>query len=223
MPQAPIVARPDALTNLPDEPGPVRWAEVMAPKARIAFELDAGETLRIVDLDGQQVADFICFDRANMADKMSPSTTIMLKGNINLTTGDIIYSVDAWKLLRITRDTVGRHDIIAGSCCRGLNRLRYGTEAEHQPNCRDNLAAVMAPYGIGITEIPYTFNIFMNVPVSPSGDIGVIAPISKPGDSIDLRAERDLVVAISNCPQERNVCNGFVATRLGLVIYAAAA
>ena len=215
----PDAARPADLKDLPEEPGAARWAHVIEPKGRIAFDLAAGETLRIVDLDGQQVADFICFDKADLADKMSPNTTVMIKGNINVSTGDYIYSVNAWKLLRITRDTVGRHDLMAGSCCRGLNRLRYGAEAEHQPNCRDSLADVMRPYGIGITEIPYTFNIFMNVPVSPSGDIGVIAPLSKPGDSIDLRAERDLVVAISNCPQERNVCNGFAATRLGLVIY----
>ena len=218
MPLSPISRHTD-LQRLADEPGPCRWAEVLAPKGRIAFDLGRGETLRIVDLDGQQVADFICFDKNNMADKISHSTTVMLKGNINLTAGDYIYSVDAWRMLKITRDTVGRHDILAGSCCRGLNRLRYGGEAEHQPNCHENLAAVMAPYGVRLTEIPYTFNIFMNVPVSPTGDIGVIAPVSRPGDSIDLTAERDLVVAISNCPQERNICNGFKATRLGLLIY----
>jgi len=213
--------RPAELRDLPDEPAAPRWARILEPKDHIAFDLATHETLRIVDLDGQQVADFICFDKANLADKMSPNTSVMLKGNIHLSTGDYIYSVDAWKLLRITRDTVGRHDMLAGSCCSGLNRLRYGSDAARQPNCRDNLAAAVAPYGIRASEIPYTFNIFMNVPVSPTGDLEVVAPVSKPGDSIDLRAARDLVVAISNCPQERNVCNGFKATRLGLVVYAA--
>ncbi|MBS7540327.1 DUF1989 domain-containing protein [Ancylobacter lacus] len=212
-----------ALRDLGDEPGPRRWETVMAPKGRTAFELEKGDTLRIIDLDGQQVADLICFDRHNLTDKISHSTTVMLKGNIHLTTGDYIRSVDAYPMLKITRDTVGRHDILAGSCCPGLNRLRYGEQAAHQPNCRENLAAVMAPYGVRLSEIPYTFNIFMNVPVSPDGDIEVIAPVSKPGDYIDLRAEMDLVVAISNCPQERNVCNGFKATRLGLVVYRAQA
>lgn len=220
-----LLAVPGTLADLRDlaqEPGPRRWEHVIPPKGRIAFELDKGDTLRIIDLDGQQVADFICFDRHNLTDKISHSTTVMVKGNIHLTTGDVIRSVDAWPMLTITRDTVGRHDILAGSCCPGLNRLRYGKEAEHQPNCRENLAAVMAPYGVKLGEIPYTFNIFMNVPVSPSGDIEVIAPVSKPGDFIDLRAEMDLIVAISNCPQERNICNGFTATRLGLVTYAGA-
>lgn len=213
------IAMPADLAHLDAEPGSRRWQHVMAPKGRIAFDLARGDTLRIVDLDGQQVADFICFDKHDLADKISHSTTVMLKGNINLTTGDYIYSVDARRMLRITADTVGRHDILAGSCCRGLNRMRYGPEAEGQANCRDNLAAVMAPYGVRQSEIPYTFNIFMNVPIGPTGAIEVAAPVSKPGDFIDLRAEMDLVVAISNCPQERNICNGFEATRLGLVIY----
>ncbi|MBS9475499.1 DUF1989 domain-containing protein [Ancylobacter radicis] len=215
----------DAPGSLPDlrglhsEPGPRRWERVLAPKGRTAFELDKGHTLRIIDLDGQQVADFICFDRHNLVDKISPSTTVMVKGNIHLTTGDYIRSVDAYPMLKITQDTVGRHDILAGSCCPGLNRLRYGKKASHQPNCRENLAAVMEPYGVRLSEIPYTFNIFMNVPISPEGNIEVIAPVSKPGDFIDLRAEMDLIVAISNCPQERNICNGFTATRLGLVVF----
>ncbi len=215
----------DAPGSLPDlrglnnEPGPRRWERILVPKGRTAFELDKGDTLRIIDLDGQQVADLICFDRHNLVDKISPSTTVMVKGNIHLTTGDYIRSVDAYPMLKITQDTVGRHDILAGSCCPGLNRLRYGEKAAHQPNCRENLAAVMEPYGVRLSEIPYTFNIFMNVPISPEGNIEVIAPVSKSGDFIDLHAEMDLVVAISNCPQERNICNGFNATRLGLVVY----
>lgn len=206
---------------LATEPAPRLWSRILEPKGRIALELTAGETLRIIDLDGLQVADLICFVRDDLSEKLSPNVSAMLKGNIHLSTGDILYSVDARPMLRIGHDTVGCHDLLAGSCCRGLNRLRYGDQAEHQPNCRDNLAAVMAPYGVGIREIPYPFNVFMNVPVSASGDIEVVSPISKPGDFVDLVAERDVVVAISNCPQERNICNGFKATRLGLITYGA--
>lgn len=215
------VDEPDT-TLLPQRPGdpPRISVRIIEPKGRIAFELEKGETLRVIDIDGQQVADFICFDRHDLGDKISHSTTIMLKGNIHLSTGDMIYSVDARPMLRIAHDTVGCHDILAGACCRGLNRHRYGPAAENQPNCRDNLAAVMAPYGVGIREIPYPFNIFMNVPVSPEGNISVMEPLSRAGDFIDLVAEMDLVIAISNCPQERNVCNGVKATRLGLVVFA---
>ncbi|MDS9469176.1 urea carboxylase-associated family protein [Paracoccus sp. MBLB3053] len=213
-----IVAR-----ALAQEPGSRLRTQIIPPQGRVAVELEKGQTLRVVDLDGQQVADLICFNRDDLAEKFSPNVSVMLKGNIHLTTGDYLYSVDARPLLRIGHDTVGCHDVLAGSCCRGLNRFRYGPEAEHQPNCRDNLAAVMAPYGVTIREIPYPFNVFMNVPVEADGHIEVIEPVSKPGDFVDLIAERNVVVAISNCPQERNECNGFAATRLGLVIYAAEA
>lgn len=214
---------PSELRGLPAEPGRRLWSRIMEPKGRIAFELAAGNTLRIVDIDGQQVADFICFNKHDLTEKNSHSTTVMLKGNINVTTGDFIYSNEAWKMLKITQDTVQKHDLIAGTCCQGLNRFRYGAEAEHQPNCRSSLAAVMEPYGVKLSEIPYTFNIFMNVPVGADGSIAVVAPASAAGDFIDLEAQMDLIVAISNCPQERNICNGFKATRLGLVTYAGAA
>jgi uncharacterized protein YcgI (DUF1989 family) len=217
----PNPVRPDVPASLPDDPAARIWERILEPKGHAAFELDPGQTLRIIDLDGQQVADLICFARDDLSEKLSPNVSVMLKGNIHLSTGDILYSVDARPLLRIGRDTVGCHDLLAGSCCRGLNRLRYGTEAEHQSNCRDNFAAAMAPYGVGIREIPYPFNVFMNVPVGVEGDIEVVAPISRPGDFIDLVAERAVIIAISNCPQERNDCNGFQASRLALVAYRA--
>jgi uncharacterized protein YcgI (DUF1989 family) len=204
-----------------EEPGRRILDLVLEPKGRIALELDKGQTLRITDLDGQQVADLICFARDDLSEKLSPNVSVMLKGNIYVSTGDLLYSVDARPLLRIGRDTVGRHDLLAGSCCRGLNRLRYGPAAESQANCRDNLAAAMAPYGVPLREIPYPFNVFMNVPVAADGDIAVAEPLSKSGDFVDLIAERDVVIAISNCPQERNACNGFAATRLGLTVFSA--
>jgi len=198
-------------------PGTLLWERVLEPKGRIAFELSIGQTLRITDLDGQQVADLICFNKNDPAEKISIHTTIMLNGNIHIGTGKMVFSDDARPMLRVGTDTVGRHDLLAGTCCRGLNRLRYGVD--DGPNCRSSLAMVMEPYGVTAREIPYTFNVFMNVPVQPNGDIEVVAPISKPGDHIDLTAQMDLIVAISNCPQERNICNGYTATRLGLAIF----
>jgi hypothetical protein len=192
---------------------------VLEPKGRIALELDDRQTLRIVDLEGQQVADLICFNRDDLAEKISVHATFMLKGNIKISTGDLIFSDDARPMLKITADTVGCHDLLAGSCSRGLNRLRYGVA--DGPSCRASLAAVMAPWGVGAREIPYPFNVFMNVPVGADGSIGVAAPLSRAGDHIDLEAQMSLVVAISNCPQERNACNGFKTTPLRLVILAA--
>jgi len=196
------------------------WDRTLEPKGRIALELIRGQTLRITDIDGKQVADLICFSKHNLGEKISVHNTVMSNRNIRVTTGAVVYSDDARPMLTITADTCGCHDLLAGTCSQGLNRMRYGIA--DGPNCRANLAAVMAPYGVGMREIPYTFNVFMNVPVAADGSIQVIAPRSRPGDHIDLRAEMDLIVAISNCPQERNICNNFHATRLGLMVFASA-
>jgi uncharacterized protein len=206
---------PDLPTTSPEE---CVWSKVMEPKSRISFELSHGQTLRIIDLDGQQVADFICFNKHDLGEKISVHNTFMTNGNIYVTTGSKIFSDDSRPMLTIVADTCGHHDLLAGTCSRGLNRMRYGIE--DGPNCRANLAAAMAPYGISLREIPYTFNIFMNVPVAADGSVKVEAPRSRPDDYIELRAEMDLIIAISACPQERNVCNNFHATRLGLMVFA---
>jgi uncharacterized protein YcgI (DUF1989 family) len=199
-------------------PGEILRDEILPPKGYVSLTMDKGQTLRIVDLDGQQVADFICYNRHNTGEKLSVGVSFMLPGKLNITTGDGLYSDDANRMMTITDDTCGRHDLLGGWCSTGLNRVRYGVV--DNLNCRSNLTAAMAPFGVPMREIPYSFNIFMNVVISPDEHISVQAPISKPGDYIDLRADMDLIVAISNCPQERNICNGFKATRLRIIAYA---
>jgi uncharacterized protein YcgI (DUF1989 family) len=87
------------------------------------------------------------------------------------------------------------------------------------PNCRSNFERVLKPYGLRLAEIPYSFNIFMNTTVSPEGKTQIEEPKSKPGDYIDLRANIDLLIAISNCPQERNPCNGWNPTPIEVIVY----
>ena len=91
------------------------------------------------------------------------------------------------------------------------------------PNCRSNFEQTLRPFGIPLQEIPYSFNVFMNAPIEPDGKMSIHEPISKPGDHVDLRAETDLIVAISNCPQERNPCNAFKPTRLRVIVHGASA
>jgi uncharacterized protein YcgI (DUF1989 family) len=118
-----------------------------------------------------------------------------------------LHSDRAREVMTIAEDTSGRHDLLAGSCSEG-----HGVEKalDH----RSNLEA-----GVPLSEAPYTFNIFMNVEIAPSGQISVEGPLSKPADHIDLRTEKDLIVAFSNCPQARSVCNRLKATSLRLRVY----
>jgi uncharacterized protein YcgI (DUF1989 family) len=119
--------------------------------------------------------------------------------------------------MTITADTVGVHDLISGSCSEYTNAFRYGVRGT--PNCRSNFERALKPYGIPLAEIPYSFNVFMNTPVAADGKTGIQEPKSKAGDYLDLRANIDLLIAVSNCPQERNPCNAFNPTSLGAVVY----
>ena len=197
-------------------PGTVLRDEVLEPRGRTGFALNAGDTVRIVDVEGQQVADLVCFAREDTAEKLSVHNTALIQGTIYISTGHNLFSDRCRKLMTITADTCGRHDLLAGSCSEGTNRYRYGVA--NTPNCRSNMEAALKPFGIPLREIPYSFNIFMNVPIE-DGRIYIKEPTSRPGDYIDLKAETDLIVGISNCPQERNPCNAFKPTRVGVIVY----
>jgi uncharacterized protein len=198
-------------------PSLIVFDEIISPRGAMAFTMRAGQGCRVIDVEGKQVADFICFNLHDFADKFSPENTQSLNGALFLTRGHHLYSTKATQLMTITADTCGVHDLIAGSCSEHTNAFRYGVRGT--PNCRSNFDRVLKPHGILLAEIPYSFNIFMNVPISPEGKTAIQEPKSKPGDYLDLRANIDLLIAISNCPQERNPCNGWKPTTLQVVVY----
>lgn len=205
------VEHPDITRSL------IATEEIIPPRGGTAFPIKAGQVCRVIDVDGKQVADFICFTLRDFVDKISVENTQLLNGTLFLTRGHHLYSTKATQLMTITADTCGVHDLISGSCSEYTNAYRYGVRGT--PNCRSNFERVLTPYGIPLAEIPYSFNIFMNTPISSEGVTGIQEPKSKPGDYLDLRANVDLLIAISNCPQERNPCNGWNPTRLGVVVH----
>ena len=197
--------------------GAVLRDEVLDPGGRTGFTMKMGETLQIIDLEGQQVADLVCFCQEDVSEKLSGNNTALIQGTIYIKTGHSLLSDRCRKLMTIVEDTCGRHDLLAGSCSEGTNLLRY--DVPNTPNCRSNLEQALKPFGIPLREIPYSFNVFMNAPVAADGRISINEPLSKPGDYVDLRAETDLIVGISICLQERNTCNEFNPTGLRVVVY----
>lgn len=192
---------------------------VLAPATCVARTLTPGQTLRIIDLEGQQVADIIAFTLPDLTDRLWPSTTIRLNGTVFLTTGHTLYSELSRPLLRIIEDTCGRHDMLAGSCNAEIDRIRYGVD-DHR-GCVENFVQAIAPWGLRRSDVPMSFNVFMNCPVSPDGSWSIVEPASAPGDHITLRAESEILVAISNCPQDLNPCNAGELKPLGIAISAA--
>jgi uncharacterized protein YcgI (DUF1989 family) len=171
------------------------------PQQGVAFEMTRGDCLRVIDPEGEQVADFIAFAKDDPSEWLSSGRTIDYANTLYLTTGHTLYSNRSNPMLTITRDTVGRHDFLYTPCSRDTFRLIYKNTAPH-PSCFDNLARHLRPYGIDDDRIPTTFNIFMNVDVRSTGALEIHPPRSKAGDCIELRAEVDLIVGLTACSAE---------------------
>jgi uncharacterized protein len=176
-----------------------------------------GEILRLVDLEGQQAVDFLCFDAADPSDRYCATNTIKVQGNIYVEKGTVLYSDRGAALLTVVADTCGRHDTIYGCCSEANNFLRYGVR--NTPSCYANFREILARFGLDERSIVCNVNFFMSVPILPDGSAGIADGVSQPGSYVDLRAERDVIAVLSNCPQMHNPCNGFNPTPIRAVIY----
>jgi urea carboxylase-associated protein 1 len=198
-------------------PGRVREDRTIPPGGEWSGVVRAGQVLRIVDLEGRQAVDFLCYNAADPSERYNAADTIKLAGTIFVTTGHGLYSDMGRRLFTIVADTCGRHDTIGGCCSAESNRLRY--QVEGTPNCRDNFLRALARFGLGKKDIVANLNWFMNVPVGPDGSAAIVEGRSRPGDFVDLRAEMDALAAISNCPQIYNPCNDGRPTPIRLIVY----
>lgn len=171
----------------------------IAPRSGTAFRLDKGQYLTVIDPEGEQVSDLLAYSAADTREYISSGRSIDYAGRMFLTTGDPLYSNRSNVMLSILADEVGRHDFTLTPCSRDTFRIIYGDEDPHH-GCQGNLERALAPYGITPDEIPIAFNVFMNVDVdASSGKIEVRPPKSRAGDRLLLRAEMDLIVAMTAC------------------------
>ena len=173
----------------------------LEPQTGTAFELRAGQQLRVIDLEGEQVADLIAFNLSDKSEWLSSGRTIDYANRIYLTKRDMLYSNRSRPMLAIAADDVGRHDFLLTPCSPETFQIIYKNNAPH-PSCFANLATSLAPFGIAPDSIPTTFNIFMNVEIDANGALKILPPRSKAGDSILLRAEMDLIVGLTACSAE---------------------
>ena len=186
------------------------------PQTGTAFTVRKDEIIRVIDVAGEQVSDLVCFACNNIEEYLSSGRTIDYNQKLFLSTDDILYSNRSNPMLSIIRDPVGKHDFLFAPCSREMFRLIYDITEAH-PNCLDNLAASLDPYGIKAFQIPTAFNIFMNVAVSQGGKVEVKAPLSKAGDYIDMLAEMNLIVGVTACAAD--VCNNYHCTPIDVYVY----
>ena len=190
-------------------PATTGWSRVIA----------AGQTLRIVDIEGRQAVDFLCYDAHDPGDRYSATNTLKVQGSAFIARGTVLYADSGRPLMRVTDDTLGRHDTVYGCCSEANNRLRYGVAGTH--SCHANFTAELARHGLDRSAIVANVNFFMHVPIAPDGSLGVAADVSPPGSHVDLLAETDTLVVLSACPQVLNPCNGYRPTPVRVVVTAA--
>ena len=199
-------------------PGTLLHDETVPARAPWMHRVNAGQTLRIVDLEGNQAVDFLVYSLADGAERYSFADTIAAQRNIFLRTGSVLLSNEGNPMMTIVADDVGRHDTIGGACSCESNTLRYGHHTKHQHACVENFLHAQAKHGRGKRDIVSNINFFMNVPVEADGSLGIVDGMSAPGLTVDLHAEMDVIVVVSNCPQINNPCNGFNPTPVRMIV-----
>jgi uncharacterized protein YcgI (DUF1989 family) len=198
-------------------PGTTVKEWIIPAKEYDAFTMRRGQILRFVDIEGKQVPDLVCFKRRDLTEHINMGNSLLLNKRRELRQGDVLYSVICNPMMTIVGYSNEESYAYGPMCSEELNRIRYGVAGTR--NCRDNFAMALASYGFNQRQIPNAFVPFMRVEVEPDGSMEIKEPTSQAGDFYDLKAEMDLLVAVSNCPQERNPCNGFKPTPTGIIIY----
>jgi uncharacterized protein len=204
--------------STPELEGQIVLDEVAPARAPWTAVVRKGQTLRIVDLEGNQAVDFLMYALEDDAERYSAQDTIAAQQNIFLREGSVLMSNEHRPMAVVTGTSVAYHDTIGGACSCESNTLRYGHHTKSQHACVENFLQGNARWGRGKRDMVSNINWFMNVPVEADGALGIVDGISAPGLYVDIRAEMDLVAVVSNCPQINNPCNGFKPTPVRLVI-----
>ena len=193
-------------------------AITIPPQEGAALELKKGQFLKVIDLEGGQVADFLAYRASDFSERLSTGATIDNNGSLYIGQGDYLYSNKYNPLLQIVEDKVGAHDLLHPPCSPAMYRAQYNIQSEH-PSCMTNFIKVLSGYGLAENDIVTPFNIFMNTRVTADGRVEVKAPLSGSGDYLVLRAETDLLVAVTACSVEESACNANRCTAIRLEVY----
>ncbi|WP_211175667.1 urea carboxylase-associated family protein [Paenibacillus sp. SZ31] len=184
------------------------------PKTGYALKVSKGSLLRITDLEGQQVIDFVAYDAQDANHRLDPGVTMDVLRTYRIKPGQFVYSNQYQPLLKIVRDTVGVHDFFNSACRPEMYEVLY--DKKDHASCYHNLNTALEPFGILPPDQHYPFNLFMKSVVDSQGKIDVVAPDSRAGDYIEMEALMDLTIGLSACPCEESSCNGYHCTPIQL-------
>src|SRR5688572_6816733 len=176
----------------------------------------AGDFIRIVDLEGRQAVDFLCYKAMDVRDRYNAANTMKMAGNLYINEGTVLYGEHATALMQVVRSSCADHDTIGGCCSAEMNWLRYGKRTH---SCRANFIHELSKFDMGAADIVANVNFFMSVPVGPNGEMAISDGPSKPGDYVDVEALTDAIVALSNCPQKYNPAAGYNPSPVRVELY----
>lgn len=208
------------LTHSDKHPEAAVYRATIAAGEPFLCEVKAGQTLRLLDLEGNQAVDTLFYSARNPRERYDPQRTLRKQNRVYLSTGTVLYSNLGNPLLSIVADTCGRHDTLGGACAQESNTVRYALDKRYMHSCRDNfLRASLHDGRLNKADIGANINFFMNVPVTPEGGLTFEDGISAPGKYVELIAHMDVIVLISNCPQLNNPCNGYNPTPAEVLVW----
>ena len=188
-------------------------------------EVKKGQIFRILDLEGNQAVDTLFYNASNPEERYSAVDTIARQRQLYLTTGSVLYSSEGNAMLTIVADTCGRHDTLGGACSAESNTTRYDLAKRPMHSCRDSFMHALnhcecaTHRHMSKRDITANINFFMNVPVTAEGGLSFADGISGAGKYVEMRAEMDVIVLISNCPQLNNPCNAYNPTPVQLLVW----
>jgi len=184
------------------------------------LHLKAGQTLRILDLEGNQAVDTLFYNDDDPGERYDAQRTLAHQRRIYLSTGSVLMSNEGRPMLTIVADTCGRHDTLGGACAQESNMVRYALDKRYMHSCRDSFLRAIGHDGrLSKADIAANINFFMNVPVTPEGGLKFDDGVSAPGKYVELEAHMNVLVLISNCPQLNNPCNGWNPTPVELLVW----
>ena len=186
---------------------------LIQPQSGIRIDVNEGQKIEIIDVDGGQVADFFAEIKGTHDEYISPSVTIDCNESLRIEVGSIIYSNQYKPMFRVESDDVGTHDLLFPSCSKNMYDFFYQNGSNH-PNCLDNINSALGTKRTIIQPI----NFFMNTVIDSNGKIEIKKPLSKAGDKIVLTALVDCVLGISACSVSECDTNSGICTAIAVCI-----
>ena len=208
------------LTHSDKQPDTASFRGNIAAGEPLMLDIKAGQTVRLLDLEGNQAVDTLFYSARNPRERYDVQRTLRRQNSVYLTTGSVLYSNMGNPMLTISADTCGRHDTLGGACAQESNTVRYALSTRYMHSCRDNfLRASLHDGRLTKADISANINFFMNVPVTPEGGLTFEDGISGAGKYVELIAHMDIIILISNCPQLNNPCNGYNPTPAEILVW----